>query len=110
MAADLSSDRSQFGAEGSPTWVESVEVVTEDREQRLLDGEISEQVQTLVTALLDRGLYGTWEDDDAVEPSGKRQGPPEPDKSVWVVTENLNGETRPVSFELLAKAKEIPAE
>lgn len=109
VAADLSSDHSQFGAEGSPTWVESVEVVTEDREQRLLDGEISEQVQAAVTALLDRGLYGIWKDNDAVEPVGKRQGTPEPDKSVWVVTETLNGGTRPVSFELLAKAKELCA-
>ena len=66
-ASDLSSDLAQFGAAGSPTWVESVQTVEVAREKKILEGDLPTQVQTLVQALLERGLYGKWvgEDEDA---------------------------------------------
>ena len=109
-AGGLSSDLSQFGAAGSPTWVESVQTVEDSRENRVLEGELSEQIDSLVQALLARGLFGTWADDSAAGETGKRRGAPEPGKAVWVVAETLGGALRPVSLELLGKAVELSAQ
>ena len=109
-AGDLSSDLSQFGAAGSPTWVESVQTVEDSRENRVLEGELPEQIDSLVQALLARGLFGTWADDSAVGETGKRSADPEPGKAVWVVAETLGGTLRPVSLELLGKAVELSAQ
>ena len=109
-AGDLSSDLSQFGAAGSPTWVESVQTVEDSRENRVLEGELSEQIDSLVQALLARGLFGTWADDSAAGETGKRSADPEPGKAVWVVAETLGGTLRPVSLELLGKAVELSAQ
>ena len=109
-ARDLSADLSQFGAAGSPTWVESVQAVEDSRESRVLEGEMSEQVDTLVQALLARGLFGTWVDDSAAGEKGKRSGEPESGKAVWVMAETLGDALRPVSLELLGKAVELSAQ
>lgn len=108
-AADLSDDTSQFGAAGSPTWVESVQTVEDRRETRVLEGTLPEQVATLVQELVARGLFGTWADDGAAADGLQRTGAPEPGKAVWVVAETLDGAVRPVSLELLGKAVELSA-
>lgn len=108
-AADLSDDATQFGAAGSPTWVESVQAVEDRRENRVLEGTLPEQVATLVQELVARGLFGTWADDGAAADSPQRTDTPEPGKAVWVVTETLDGALRPVSLELLGKAVELSA-
>ncbi len=106
-ADDLSSNLSIFGAEGSPTWVSSIETIEVERNQQLLAGETADQVDALVEILLERGLYGTW------KRTGKAAGKPPVDRSpaggkaVWVVAETLAGELRPVTFELLGKAAEL---
>ncbi|MCP3979715.1 MAG: electron transfer flavoprotein subunit alpha/FixB family protein, partial [bacterium] len=78
-----------------------------EREQRLLEGELDEQVDALVEILLERGLYGTWQraGEAAVRPPIDRS--PAGGKAVWVVAETLGGELRPVTFELLGKAAEL---
>lgn len=108
-AADLSDDVSQFGAAGSPTWVESVQTVEDRRETRVLDGALSEQVETLVQELVGRGLFGTWAEGGAAADGPQRTGTPEPGKAVWVVAETLDGALRPVSLELLGKAVALSA-
>ncbi len=108
-AGDLSSDLSQFGAAGSPTWVESVQTVEDSREGRVLEGELSEQVDTVVQVLLERGLFGTWAGDGDAVAGRQRTGTPEPGKAVWVVAEILGDALRPVSLELLGKAVELAA-
>ena len=108
-AADLSDDVSQFGAAGSPTWVESVQTVEDRRETRVLDGTLSEQVETLVQELVGRGLFGTWAEGGAAADGPQRTGMPEPGKAVWVVAETLDGALRPVSLELLGKAVALSA-
>jgi electron transfer flavoprotein alpha subunit len=105
-ANDLSADLSQFGASGSPTWVESVQTVEVARERKILEGDIPTQVQTLVQALLARGLFGKWggEGDSTVSPSQQRANG---GKMVWVIAELLGDTLRPVTFELLGKAAEL---
>lgn len=107
-AAELSSDLSLFGAAGSPTWVESVETVEDIRDKRVLEGELSDQVNTLVAFLLERGLFGTWADDDA-DAGGPPERRPGDGKAVWVVAETSGDGLRPVTFELLGKANELAA-
>lgn len=107
-ASDLSSDLSQFGAAGSPTWVESVQPVEVVREKKILEGDLPTQVQTLVQALLARGLYGKWVgDDDDAKPQATKKG--SGGKAVWVVAETLGSSLRPVTLELLGKANELSA-
>ena len=106
-ASELSSDLSIFGASGSPTWVESVETVEDIREKRVLEGELSDQVNTLVEFLLERGLFGKWADDDEADNGGPQERRPGDGKAVWVVAETFGDALRPVTLELLGKANEL---
>ena len=108
-AAELSSDLSLFGAAGSPTWVESVETVEDIRDKRVLEGELPDQINTLVAFLLERGLFGTWADDDDADSGGTPERRLGDGKAVWVVAETFEDGLRPVTFELLGKANELAA-
>ncbi|MBI3798278.1 MAG: electron transfer flavoprotein alpha/ beta subunit [Deltaproteobacteria bacterium] len=108
-ASDLSADLSQFGVTGSPTWVESVQTVEVAREKKMLEGDLSTQVNTLVQMLLERGLFGKWDEEDKgseERPSARNSSG---GKAVWVVAENLGDALRPVTLELLGKAIELSA-
>ncbi|MGE0679912.1 MAG: FAD-binding protein [Candidatus Binatia bacterium] len=106
-ASDLSSDLSQFGAAGSPTWVESVQTVEVAREKKILEGDLSAQVDTLVQRLLDYGLFGKWKGDDAAGGDGQPLRKPASGKAVWVVAETAGDALLPVTLELLGKANEL---
>jgi hypothetical protein len=84
--------------------VQTVEVA---REKRVLEGDLSTQVQTLVQLLLERGLFGTWAGDEAESNGGLRERKPTGGKAVWVVAETLGDALRPVTLELLGKAVEL---
>jgi electron transfer flavoprotein alpha subunit len=106
-ASDLSSELTQFGAAGSPTWVESVQSVEVAREKKILEGELSAQVDTLVQLLLERGLFGKWQEDETVSNGGMGARKGTGGKAVWVVAETLGETLRPVTLELLGKAEEL---
>ncbi len=106
-ASNLSADLSLFGASGSPTWVSSIETVDVPREKKVIEGEsLPAQVNQLVEALLERGLFGQWAEEDR-EARQKQAGRATSGKSIWVVAEILNGSVRPVSLELLGKAADL---
>jgi electron transfer flavoprotein alpha subunit len=106
-ASDLAADLTQFGAAGSPTWVESVQTVEVAREKTILEGDLSAQVDTLVQRLLDHGLFGQWKGDGAVSGGGAIARKPAGGKSVWVVAETAGEAMMPVTLELLGKANEL---
>jgi len=108
-ASDLSSDLSQFGAAGSPTWVESVQTVEVTREKKILEGDLPAQVNTLVQILLERGLFGKWVGEEEQSDDGQRTRTLTGGKAVWVVAETLGNALRPVTLELLGKAIELAA-
>jgi electron transfer flavoprotein alpha subunit len=108
-AADLSSDLSQFGAAGSPTWVESVQTVDIAREKKILAGDLPAQIDTLVQMLLERGLFGKWKSDEAATGVGLTTRKAAGGKAVWVIAETLGEALRPVTLELLGKAGELAA-
>jgi len=109
-AGDLSTDLSLFGSSGSPTWVTSIETVEVAREKRVIEGEsLPGQVDQLVQALLERGLFGQWIEEDREGRQRQKSDVPG-GKSIWVVAEILNGSVRPVSLELLGKAADLAEE
>ncbi|MGE0827415.1 MAG: FAD-binding protein [Candidatus Binatia bacterium] len=106
-ANDLTSDLAQFGSAGSPTWVESVETVEVTRGNTVLEGDMQTQVDTLVKALLERGLFGKWVGEDDAPVSAATVKKSADGKAVWVVAETLENTLRPVTLELLGKAVEL---
>jgi electron transfer flavoprotein alpha subunit len=108
-ASDLASDLSQFGAAGSPTWVESVQTVEVTRDKKILEGDLPAQVDTLVQMLLERGLFGKWKDDETANGGGQLARKATGGKAVWVVAETLGEALMPVTLELLGKANELAA-
>ncbi len=101
-------DRSEFGMAGSPTWVESIESI-EPRRKRILrqasDG-LEQVVRETIADLKREGLFGEWQArSHTLIPAGAVRD--NPAKSIWVVAEIIEGEIRPVTFELLGRAVQL---
>jgi electron transfer flavoprotein alpha subunit len=111
-AAELTTDLSQFGIAGSPTWVADLLTVTTARLGRLVEaGSIDDAAAQLTRTLIDEhGLFGAWKVHEqpaiaSLAAAPHRTGPAD----VWVVAEALGGMIRPVVFELLGKAVALAA-
>lgn len=110
-AAELGLDPSDCGTAGSPTWVDGFEAIASKREARLLTADSpAVAVDSLVSALLERGLFGEWKIDAQAPPPPEtspvtRSGPAD----VWVWCEWLGEQPRPVTLELLTKARHLAA-
>jgi electron transfer flavoprotein alpha subunit len=109
-AAELSSDPSQFGLAGSPTWVAGLHRIEAARMGRIVEaGSIDDAAAQLTRILInEHGLFGTWNVREqpaiaTVAPSAQRSGP----RDVWVLAEVLGDAIRPVVFELLGKARAL---
>jgi len=108
-AADLRLDVEHLGAQGSPTWVEGFETIASKRLGKVVAADSLEgAVEELVGALLERGLFGEWRDEDSVRHEVDtspvaRTGA----KDVWVYVEWLGETLRPISLELLSKARQL---
>ncbi len=107
-AADLSSDLSQFGAEGSPTWVDEIRLVEPNRMGVLLEDatpvdaakQVSDSVrQRLAELAAETGSSG--------EPVSLPRYPDGKAKSIWVVAETTNQGLAHVTLEMLGKAREL---
>ena len=107
-ATDLSNDTSQFGESGSPTWVNDVFSVESGRSGVVIRDATPEDAVSQVMDLLDeRGVF-----DQAA--SSERTATPRGPRSergdcgaIWVATELMGGNIRPVSLELLGRAREL---
>jgi electron transfer flavoprotein alpha subunit len=101
-------DISHFGAQGSPTRVESIEFIEPPRKKVLRDA--ADGVDKIVSETLDdltrEGLFGEWQEQfhRTIHPGALRSNPA---KSYWVFTELVSNEIRPVSFELLGRAVQL---
>jgi electron transfer flavoprotein alpha subunit len=105
-ASDLSDDPSQFGVAGSPTSVSEIyELKTERRCRFTTPGE-------LVEILAQRGLLG-YEGrqpkggDSTIPTRWARRTTPKPGHAIWVLTEFIGEQIRPVTFELLGAGLEL---
>lgn len=105
-ASDLTSDLSQFGASGSPTWVAEVRQLESVREGRLIEGESVEAAAREVVALL--SARGTFESGKAAsEESAPADAPRGAGAETWVIAEADAAGLRGVTFELLAAAQPV---
>ena len=107
-AVDLSSDLSQFGSEGSPTWVDEIRLVEPNRLGILLEESTPEDAaKQAADALRHRLAELADEAGDAAEPITLPRYPDSKDQSIWVVAENTHQGLAAVTHEMLGKAREL---
>lgn len=110
--ADLGLAASDVGSAGSPTWVAGFETVVSKRAAKVIAADSLEAaVDELVNVLLGHGLFGEWHSADTAETAKEaapvvRKGA----KDVWVLAEWFDLGLRPVTRELLTKARELAAQ
>ena len=106
--AQLTDDLSQFGLEGSPTWVEDIRLVEPTRQGLMIEGETPKDAANQVAQLLKDGLAALGEDVTADAPAvdGARY-PDEKNQAIWVVAETSQAGLRRVTLELLGKARQL---
>ena len=108
--AQLSSDLSQFGLEGSPTWVEDIRLVEPNRSAVVISDEEPPAAAAQVAQLLRERLDALSEQEAASAPEVQSDRyPGSRDKSIWVVAETAGSELRHVSLEMLGKSRELTA-
>ena len=106
--AQLSSDTSLFGIEGSPTWVQDIRLVEPNRLGVVIEEEDAEEAAHQVAGLLadrlaEMASQAASPTDDAVP----EHYPDNREKSIWVVAETAQGELRRVTLEMLGRAREL---
>ena len=111
--AQLSSDSSQFGAEGSPTWVEEIRLVEPNRLGVVIEEEDPQAAAEQVASLLKERLAFLDSENQDSKDSGSPASqataryPDSREKSIWVVAESGMGALRQVTLEMLGKAREL---
>ena len=110
-AADLSDDPSLFGLAGSPTWVEDIRLVEPDRLGVVIRDETPEAAVAQVAEAL-RERLATLRAGDAASASSDAASAVLPrytggDRPIWVVAELAGSAARPVTLELLGKARAL---
>ena len=105
-AADLSPDPSQFGLDGSPTYVSEIYSVAPQRDRILIrDAPIPDAVSQLMEYLDSRGVFDQSQADPAASAPPRGGIRPKTDAgAIWVVAETLGNQLRPVTLELLGSA------
>ena len=110
-AADLTEDLSQFGLDGSPTWVDEIFSLESTRLGTVVrDLPPDKSVAQLMEFLEERGVF----DGDASSQSGGAARGPRLERgaqgAIWVAAEVIGGEVRPVTLELLGRARELASQ
>ena len=111
--AQLAADLSQFGLDGSPTWVADIRLVEPTRLGVMIEGESPETAAQQVANLLRERLAalperqennpGIASDRPAIRYPDNRE------QRIWVVAETAGDGLRRVTLELLGKARELAA-
>ena len=107
-AADLSEDPTQFGQSGSPTWVNEIFSVESDRRGVVIrDATPDDAVSQMMEFLDERGVFDT--DGSSAQLAAPRGPRTERGDcgAIWVVAEIMGGVVRPVTLELLGRAREL---
>jgi electron transfer flavoprotein alpha subunit len=105
--AQLSADASQFGAAGSPTWVQDIRLVEPGRLGVVIEGENPQAAAMRVAGLLRERLAALAQSDGLKAAPATRRYPDSRGKSVWVVAETFRNGLRQVTLEMLGKAREL---
>jgi len=106
--SDLSSDRSIFGAAGSPTWVEDIRLVEPNRLGEVIaDAEPQAAAQQVADQLKARLQSIAAQNAGSASPADTARYPDVRDRSIWVVAETAGDTLRHVTLEMLGKAREL---
>lgn len=109
--AQLTDDLSQFGLEGSPTWVEDIRLVEPTRQGLMIDGESPEDAARQVAEMLQAGLAAAAEASGGEQPQTNSERYPEAkERAIWVVAETSQTGLRRVTLELLGKARQLTSD
>ena len=108
-AADLSEDTSQFGESGSPTWVNDVFSVESGRSGVVIRDATPEDAVSQIMDILDerRVFDRAASSGTAATRRGPRTERGNNNGPIWVAAELMGGGIRPVSLELLGRAREL---
>ena len=110
-AADLTDDTSQFGLEGSPTWVDEIFSLESARLGTVVrDLTPQESVAQLMEFLDERGVF---DPSTSLGRTAAARGPRlgrGSQGAIWVAAEIIGGAVRPVTLELLGRARELASE
>ena len=106
--AQLSPDSSQFGAEGSPTWVEEIRLVEPNRSGVIIEEEDPQVAAEQAASLLKERLAELDSADNGSQTAQPTERfPSSRDKSIWVIAESWPADLAHVTLELLGKAREL---
>ena len=106
--AQLTDDLSQFGLDGSPTWVEDIRLVEPTRQGMMIEGETPLDAAQQIAGMLKAELANISSGVEEVAPSdGITRYPDESGKAIWVVAETSQAGVRRVTLELLGKARQL---
>ena len=106
--ADLSSDLSIFGCEGSPTRVIEIKSLARQRQVEFIEGSSTGQkAAQLIQRLTEVGALHRSATTRPVGIAPDTKGELAPGAEVWVVAEQVQGKLRQVSLELLGKGMEL---
>ncbi|MCH7714386.1 MAG: electron transfer flavoprotein subunit alpha/FixB family protein [Chloroflexi bacterium] len=106
--ADLSSDLSQFGEQGSPTWVQDIRMLEPDRLGITIEGgDPQDAAQQIAQGLRDRLIHLASQEGAGGPAPASLRYPEGVDRSIWVVAESFQGELLQVTMEMLGKARAL---
>ncbi len=106
--AQLSSDVSQFGLDGSPTWVEDIRLVEPNRQGIVItEADAAAAAQQMAAWLRERLQALAAEEAAAEAPTSAIRYPDNRRQSIWVVAEMGQGGLRHVTHEMLGKARAL---
>ena len=106
----LTSDLSQFGTEGSPTWVDDIRLVEPNRLGVIVEEEDPAAAASQLAELFAERLKELAAQDGNAPASGPfPRYPADRGRSIWVVAETTQSGLRRVTLEMLGKARELTA-
>ena len=108
--SQLTDDLSQFGLEGSPTWVEDIRLVEPTRQGLMIEDESPEDAAQKIAQMLKDSLATMGsETGDLTAIADTTRFPDVTNREVWVVVETSQVGIRRVTLELLGKARQMTA-
>ena len=106
--SQLTDDLTQFGLEGSPTWVEDIRLVEPTRQGLMIEGESPEDAARQIAEMLQAELpHLSRGAEEESSPTEVTRYPEETGKAIWVVAETSQEGIRRVTLELLGKARQL---
>ncbi len=106
--SELSSDLSQFGEAGSPTWVQDIRMVEPNRLGVTIEGgDPQEAAQQIAEGLRERLRELASQEETSGPATASDRYPEGGERSIWVVAESFQGALLQVTMEMLGKAREL---